>query len=118
MTGDFALSLRKRESYDEKLNPSGGRGSPSAGVHRGGAMAKSTLTRREVSSIRRITPAEARALVEEDRAVLVDTRERRFFEEAHARGAISVPLADIERNPRGSDLGSIPEDRAIILYCT
>jgi rhodanese-related sulfurtransferase len=56
--------------------------------------------------------------VEEDRAVLVDTRERRFFEEAHARGAISVPLADIERNPRGSDLGSIPEDRAIILYCT
>jgi rhodanese-related sulfurtransferase len=81
-------------------------------------MDRSTLTRRELSSIRRIAPAEARALLEQDRAVLVDTRERRFFEEAHARAAISVPLADIERDPRGSDLGSIPEDRAIILYCT
>ena len=81
-------------------------------------MDRSTLTRRELSSIRRIGVAEAQALVEQGRAVLVDTRERRFFEEAHARNAISFPLADIERDPRRSDLRSIPQDRAIILYCT
>jgi rhodanese-related sulfurtransferase len=81
-------------------------------------MTRSKLTHRELSSIRRIGAAEAQGLVEQDRAVLVDTRERRFFEEAHARDAISVPLADIERDQRRSGLGSIPEDRAIIFYCT
>jgi rhodanese-related sulfurtransferase len=81
-------------------------------------MDRTKLTRRELTSIKRIGAAEARALQDQNRAVLVDTRERRFFEEARAREAISVPLADIERDPRRSDLASIPEDRAIILYCT
>jgi rhodanese-related sulfurtransferase len=75
------------------------------------------VTRKTLEVIRRISPADAHRLVEEGEAVLVDTRDRRFYEEAHAAGAISVPFGDIRRSPDHPALRSVPEGQTIVLYC-
>jgi rhodanese-related sulfurtransferase len=74
-------------------------------------------TRGDLEMIRRIDPADARRLVDEGRAVLVDTRDRRFYDEAHATGALSVPFAEIRRSPDHPALRTIPASRIIVLYC-
>lgn len=48
-------------------------------------------------------------------AVIVDVRSKQAFDTSHIAGAISIPLAEIERNPGGLDL---PKDQWIITYCT
>lgn len=58
----------------------------------------------------RLPVGDARALIEAARAVLVDTRDRRLYDNAHAEGAISLPLAEIEA-------AAPPADRILILYC-
>jgi rhodanese-related sulfurtransferase len=74
--------------------------------------------RQDLETIRRVSPAEARTLVKSGDAVLVDTRDRRFYDEAHATGALSVPFADIRRSPDEAMLGVDPDDRILVLYCT
>ncbi len=73
--------------------------------------------RKELETIRRIAPADARSLVEAGDAVLVDTRSRQFYQEAHANGAISVPFEEIRRSADHPALGSIPDVQTIVLYC-
>jgi phage shock protein E len=80
-------------------------------------MSEAAVTRKSLEAIRRITPAEARRLVEDGEGVLVDTRDRQFYREAHAAGAISVPFGDIRRSPDQPSLRSVPEGQTIILYC-
>ena len=60
--------------------------------------------------VSRLSAGDARALIEAGRAVLVDTRDRRLYDNAHAEGALSAPLADI-------DATALPADRILILYC-
>ena len=43
-----------------------------------------------------LTPMQAHELVAAGRGVLVDTRDGRLFDNAHAAGAVSLPLAQIE----------------------
>lgn len=81
-------------------------------------MSERRVTRKDLESVPKIRPAEARRLVEEGRAVLVDTRDRRYYEETHATGAISVPFAEIRRSPDQPSLRSVPDGLRIILYCT
>jgi rhodanese-related sulfurtransferase len=80
-------------------------------------MSEPGLTRKSLETIRRIAPADARRLVEAGEAVLVDTRDRQFYREAHAAGAISVPFRDIRRSPDQPALRSVPEGQTIVLYC-
>jgi rhodanese-related sulfurtransferase len=67
--------------------------------------------------IPRISAAEAHALVEAGRGVLVDTRDRRLYDNAHPSGAISLPLAEIETTQSQIPASSVPPDRVLILYC-
>jgi rhodanese-related sulfurtransferase len=64
-----------------------------------------------------LTPPQAHELVAAGRAVLVDTRDRRLFDNAHAAGALSLPLATIEAAQGHAPAGVLPPDRMIILYC-
>ncbi|PYO98834.1 MAG: hypothetical protein DMD60_03090 [Gemmatimonadetes bacterium] len=50
----------------------------------------------EEPAVSRLTAAEAHALVTAGRAVLVDTRDARLFDNAHAAGALSLPLSAIQ----------------------
>jgi rhodanese-related sulfurtransferase len=81
-------------------------------------MSRQSPSRRELDSIQRISRAEANRLVADRRAVLVDTRDRRFYAETHAQGAISIPLDQIQRDPRQPRLEAVPLEQTIILYCT
>jgi len=80
-------------------------------------MSDPRVTRKALETIRRIAPAQARRLVEKGDAVLVDTRDRQFYEEAHAAGALSVPFGEIRRSPNHPAIRSVPEGQTIVLYC-
>ena len=64
-----------------------------------------------------LTAAQAYELVAGSRGVLVDTRDRRLFDNTHAAGALSLPLATIEAAQGHAPAGLLPPDRTIILYC-
>jgi rhodanese-related sulfurtransferase len=67
---------------------------------------------------RRIGVAEGRALVEAGRAVLADVRDERLYDNAHIRGASSLPLAVIEASPdRLPEERVPPGDALLLLYC-
>jgi rhodanese-related sulfurtransferase len=80
-------------------------------------MSEPRITRKTLESIRRVAPADASRLVEDGDAVLVDTRDRQFYEEAHAAGAISVPFGEIRRSANHPALRSVPNGQTIVLYC-
>ena len=71
----------------------------------------------ERPAVSALTATQAHELVAAGRAVLVDTRDRRLFDNAHATGALSLPLAVIEAAQGHAPLGLLPPDRSIILYC-
>ena len=68
-------------------------------------------------SVSGLTAVQAHELVAAGRAVLVDTRDGRLFDNAHAAGARSLPLAAIEAAQGQVPVGSLPPDRMLILYC-
>jgi rhodanese-related sulfurtransferase len=80
-------------------------------------MSEPGVTRKTLETIGRIAPADARRRMEDGSAVLVDTRDPRFYQEAHAAGAISVPFEEIRRSPDHPALRSVPRGRTIVLYC-
>ena len=55
---------------------------------------------------------ELRRLVREGEVTLLDTRPRGEYEAGHIPGALSVPVAELERR-----LAEIPRDREVIAYC-
>ena len=71
----------------------------------------------EATPVTGLTAAQAYELVAGSRGVLVDTRDRRLFDNAHAAGALSLPLATIEAAQGHAPAGLLPPDRMIILYC-
>jgi len=79
-------------------------------------MTNSSATRAEPGAVRRVSVAEARALVDQGEGVLVDTRDRRLFDNAHVAGAASVPLAEILAAPLEAVRG-LSSARTLILYC-
>jgi rhodanese-related sulfurtransferase len=81
-------------------------------------MGKHRFARKELESIPRISSADARNLVDSGQGVLVDTRDERYYQEAHAVGAISVPLEEIQASAELSGLGSVRADQKLIFYCT
>ena len=80
-------------------------------------MSEPGAPRKTLETIQRISPADARRLMEDGDAVLVDTRDRQFYRDAHAAGAISVPFSEIRRSPDHPALRSVPEGQMIVLYC-
>ena len=64
-----------------------------------------------------LTVAQAHELVAASRGVLVDTRDARLFDNTHAAGALSLPLATLQAAQGHAPAGVLPPDRTIILYC-
>ena len=64
-----------------------------------------------------LTATETHELVAAGRGVLVDTRDRRLFDNAHVAGALSLPLTILEAGQGHAPVGVLPPDRTIILYC-
>ena len=61
----------------------------------------------------RIDPAEAYALATSGEALIVDVRDRQSYDQAHAEGALSIPLDELPQR-----LGELPKELEIITYCT
>jgi rhodanese-related sulfurtransferase len=66
----------------------------------------------------RLTPAEAHGLLAAGRAVLADVRDPANYQNSHASGAVSLPLASVRaaggRLPTGF---LVPEGAVLVLYC-
>ncbi len=78
-----------------------------------------TLPGDEVDGAGRVVSVgEARSLVDAGEGVLVDTRSEQSFVLGHAAGAVLAPLSEIQANPHLPALTAIPDEQAMILYCT
>lgn len=65
-------------------------------------------------SVRRISPQEARALLETGEAVVYDTRTAEAYRIEHAAGAISLPEEELTAR-----IDELPDDgRVLVFYCT
>ena len=71
----------------------------------------------DTNEVRRISVSEARALLDTGRGVLVDVRERSLYDNTHAAGAVSLPLAVIQATQGQVPAGAAPPGRVLILYC-
>jgi len=74
------------------------------------AVPVAALTAKDVQ---RITLADAKSLLDNGRAVLVDARSEKAYNYKHAAGAISLPEDEVAA--RASEL---PTDKLLIFYCT
>jgi hypothetical protein len=68
---------------------------------------------RSARDVKRITPADARALLDNGTAVLFDTRTLNGYRNQHAAGAVSFP-----RGEETARFGELPTDKTLIFYCT
>jgi Rhodanese-like domain len=62
----------------------------------------------------RITVEEARKLVAEGKAVIIDVRGSDSYKSSHIKGALDFPLKKLE----AGDFTNLPKDKRIIAYCT
>lgn len=64
-----------------------------------------------------LTSAELKTMIDrnEPGLVLIDSRSRREYEEAHIKGAIIIPLSEMEQD---STLPKVPKDAKLVFYCS
>jgi len=73
------------------------------------------VTRQFLKERSEMEPVDRKTLVSRVRSgevTLLDVRPREEFEAGHIPGAVSVPLAELEKR-----LGGIPKDREVVAYC-
>ncbi len=68
-------------------------------------------TVRRAADVQRITPAEARPLLDGGQAILYDVRSADSYRTQHAAGAVSFPEADV-----AARFGELPDDKALVFY--
>jgi hypothetical protein len=61
--------------------------------------------------VQRIEPSEAKKLLEDGEAVLIDARSTAAYEAAHAAGAISLPAAEA-----AARFDELPEGKSLVFY--
>jgi hypothetical protein len=74
--------------------------------------AQTEQTQLGTADIARASVEEAKAMADRGEAVLVDTRARVTFDQAHIAGAISMPLAEV-----ASRYAELPAGKVAIFYC-
>jgi rhodanese-related sulfurtransferase len=64
-----------------------------------------------------ITSVELKALIDksEPGLVIIDSRSQSQYEENRIKGAVSLPLMDMEQNPA---LPDVPKDARLVFYCS
>jgi hypothetical protein len=65
------------------------------------------------AEVQRISPADAKKLMDEKKAVLYDVRSLQSYNEKRAVGALLLPTAEGE-----PILDKLPKDKILIFYCT
>jgi hypothetical protein len=65
------------------------------------------------ADVKRITPADAKALLDDGAGVLYDTRALDQYRIQHAAGAVSFP-----EGQEDARFGELPPDKALVFYCT
>jgi len=65
------------------------------------------------SQISRVDVETVKSALESEQAVVVDVRDKVYYDEGHIPGAVSIPLGEIE-----SRLGELDQSDWIITYCT
>jgi rhodanese-related sulfurtransferase len=55
--------------------------------------------------------------IEDEKAVLVDVRDKDEWEAGHIEGAIFLPLASIEDGLSQDELKSLPKDKVLYVHC-
>ena len=63
--------------------------------------------------VRRITPAELEALMDEGKAFVVDVRSQDSFDMGHIPGSKLIPVGEILNH-----LNELPKDKTIVTYCS
>ena len=77
------------------------------------ANSKPTLVPQPAESVRRITVAELKQALDEQKAVVIDVRGEPSYKAGHIKGAQMIPAAEIGR--RANEL---PKDKLIVTYCS
>jgi len=62
----------------------------------------------------RVNVEDAKKLVEEGKAIIIDVRGTDAYKTAHVKGALDIPLNKLE----SADFKDLPKDKRIIAYCT
>jgi 3-mercaptopyruvate sulfurtransferase SseA len=73
----------------------------------------SGTTEVHADGVRRVTPAELKAMLDDGSAVLYDTRARSAYDAEHIRGALSMPYDEV-----AGRAGELPKDKTLVFYCT
>jgi rhodanese-related sulfurtransferase len=80
----------------------------------GAANSEASVNVSSAEDVQRISPAEAKALLDSGEAVLYDTRSADAYQAQHAKGAVSFPEEEA-----AARIDQLPDDgTAVILYCT
>ena len=77
------------------------------------AAAPQTPPTAGADTVRRVSVAEAKEAVKSGKAVVVDVRSADDYAASHVKGALSIPLAEIEQRSK-----ELPRESFIITYCT
>lgn len=64
-------------------------------------------------NVPRVTIAELRDMLEQQKAVVVDVRGDTAYEQEHIKGALDIPESQL-----GGRLNELPKDKLIVLYCS
>jgi rhodanese-related sulfurtransferase len=64
-----------------------------------------------------LTSAELKEMIDrnEPGLVIIDSRSRSQYDEIHIKGAINIPLQDIESDP---SLPKVPKEVKLVFYCS
>jgi rhodanese-like protein len=67
------------------------------------------------ADVPRVEVADAKAAFDKGQAVIIDVRSKQLYDLGHVKGALNIPLGDIEANP---NVVTFNKHQWIITYCT
>ena len=85
-----------------------------SGPKSGGQAAPATgTTEVHADGVRRVTPEQLQAMLEDGRAVLYDTRTKMAYDAEHIKGALLMPHEEVEARA-----AEFPKGKTLAFYCT
>lgn len=75
-------------------------------------MIAALATAAAAAQFKNIASPQAKALLDQGAVFLIDVRTPEEFRQAHVKGAVLIPLDQVEKR-----LGELPKNRPILVYC-
>jgi hypothetical protein len=88
-------------------------GAPKAGGKASVSAPPTGTTVVHADGVRRVTPAQLQAMLEDGRTVVYDTRSKMAYDAEHIKGALSLPHEEVANRA-----GELPKDKTLVFYCT